>query len=65
MWIKVRPYGSHPSQNFFLREYTFAAGANGVPTSTGALLESTDDTYSGGVALSTPLVLASRSTLAI
>ncbi|MEY4368017.1 MAG: hypothetical protein RLZ28_1432 [Actinomycetota bacterium] len=38
-------YGSHPSQNFFLREYSFAAGSNGLPTPTGRLLESTDEKY--------------------
>jgi hypothetical protein len=37
-------YGSHPSQNFFLREYTFAAGT-GIATSTGRMLESTDEKY--------------------
>ena len=38
-------YGSHPSQNFFLREYTFAAGANGLPSFTGRLLDGTTSTY--------------------
>ena len=38
-------YGSHPSQNFFLREYKFATGT-GVPTSTGRLIEGTDEKYS-------------------
>ena len=37
-------YGSHPSQNFFLREYKFAAGT-GYPTSTGRLIEGTDQKY--------------------
>ena len=37
-------YGSHPSQNFFLREYKFATGT-GVPTSTGRLIEGTDVKY--------------------
>ncbi|MFM6980383.1 MAG: peroxidase family protein [Micrococcales bacterium] len=38
-------YGSHPSQNFFVREYSFAAGT-GVPSSNGRLLESTEERYS-------------------
>ncbi len=37
-------YGSHPSQNFFLREYSFAPGT-GLPSSDGRLLESTDEKY--------------------
>jgi len=37
-------YGSHPSQNFFVREYTFAPGT-GVPSSNGRLVESTDEAY--------------------
>jgi len=37
-------YGSHPSQNFFLREYSFAA-ETGIPTSTGRLLDGTDGSY--------------------
>jgi|GEM_PF-1607535 len=37
-------YGSHPSQNFFLREYKFASGT-GYPTSSGRLLEGTDQKY--------------------
>ena len=37
-------YGSHPSQNFFLREYKFATGS-GYPTSSGRLLEGTDQKY--------------------
>lgn len=37
-------YGSHPSQNFFVREYTFASGT-GVPASNGRLIESLDETY--------------------
>ena len=37
-------YGSHPSQNFFLREYSFAAGT-GTPVSTGRLIEGTDLSY--------------------
>ena len=38
-------YGSHPSQNFFLREYSFAA-TTGLPTLTGNLLSGTDGAYS-------------------
>ena len=38
-------YGSHPSQNFFLREYSFAA-TSGLPTPTGKLLSGTDAAYS-------------------
>lgn len=38
-------YGSHPSQNFFMREYSFAAGT-GLPTDTGRLLDGTDLSYS-------------------
>ena len=37
-------YGSHPSQNFFLREYTFASGT-GIPKANGRLLEGTDQNY--------------------
>jgi hypothetical protein len=37
-------YGSHPSQNFFLREYNFAA-TTGVPSADGRLLEGTDVNY--------------------
>ena len=37
-------YGSHPSQNFFLREYNFAAGT-GIPKSSGRMLEGTDESY--------------------
>ena len=37
-------YGSHPSQNFFLREYKFAP-TTGYPSSTGRLLEGTDQKY--------------------
>ena len=37
-------YGSHPSQNFFVREYSFASGT-GTPSSNGRLLESTDEQY--------------------
>jgi hypothetical protein len=50
-------YGSHPSQNFFLREYSFAP-TTGLPTPTGRLLEGTDAQYpvnnnSGGYSLPT------------
>ena len=37
-------YGSHPSQNFFLREYNFAAGT-GLPTPDGRMLDSTSERY--------------------
>ncbi len=37
-------YGSHPSQNFFIREYTFDT-TTGVPHSTGKLLEGTDVSF--------------------
>ena len=37
-------YGSHPAQNFFVREYTFAAGT-GLPSADGRLLEGTDLAY--------------------
>jgi Ca2+-binding RTX toxin-like protein len=56
-------YGSHPSQNFFLREYTFAS-TSGLPTPTGRLLEGTDSPYptndnSGGYSLPTSFISTS------
>ena len=43
-WIdQSQSYGSHPSQNFFLREYTFASsGANITITSDGRMIEGQD-----------------------
>jgi len=39
-------YGSHASQNFFVREYSFiGASTNLIPTSTGRLLDGTDSPY--------------------
>ena len=42
-------YGSHASQNFFIREYTFDGNNGGRPTATGFLLEGNDSTYANGL----------------
>ena len=41
-WVdQSQTYGSHPSQNFFLRQYALAPGT-GIPTSNGRMLASSD-----------------------
>ena len=45
-------YGSHPAQNFFLREYAFAP-TTGIPLSDGRLLAGTDTAYNTTTGLPT------------